>query len=214
MKKILVTFLALIAVSAYGQSNAAAIKLGFFTPKAAETGFIIGYEQGRHIDDNLDVAVSIDWFKKDFEDTKSASSDSSQINGLTPSDFETLSETTIYEFPVMVSITAKFPLTPKAKAYATGGFGAEMLYASYHAPDDNGKVKSEKVFAFDWNWRLGGGALYQLGEKSEVFGELVFHYSVPSFDYDVKDANNVNHPMTREYDMYGLLGRVGVRFYY
>jgi len=60
MKKLLVALVALIAFSANAQQNAAAIKLGFFTPKAAETGFILGYEQGRHIDDNLDVAVSFD----------------------------------------------------------------------------------------------------------------------------------------------------------
>lgn len=210
MKKLLVALVALIAFSANAQQNAAAIKLGFFTPKAAETGFIIGYEQGRHIDDNLDVAVSFDWYKKKFND-ENVKAAVDVIPGLTGTDKEKLSETTINDFPIMVSITAKFPVAPKVKAYATGGFGGELLFATYQTY--TGKIEEKTETAFDWNWRLGGGALYQLGQNSEIFGELVFHYSVPSYEYE-QTVGTTTSTLTREYDMYGVLGRVGVRYYF
>jgi len=52
----------------------------------------------------------------------------------------------------------------------------------------------------------GGGAIYNLGEKSEIFGEVAYHYSKPSID----DDNGI----TTEYDMSGILSRVGVRFFF
>jgi len=213
MKKLLVALVALIAFSANAQQNAAAIKLGVFTPKACETGFIVGYEQGRHIDENLDVAISIDWFKKDFEDKTKIKSES-QVGGNLSADInQKVAETTIYDFPVMLSLTAKFPVAHKTKVYATGGFGAELLYASYHNYVSTTDVKEEKKFAFDWNWRLGGGALYQLGDKSEIFGELTFHYSIPDYENEYKVGSSTIIETT-EYDMYGLLSRVGVRYYF
>ncbi len=215
MKKLIFLFLFSILTFSFAQSNAAAIKLGFYKPSATDGGFIIGYEGGKHIDEALDVCWSVDWFKKDFEDT-SALGDSTSINGnLHGDDSKLLAETTIYSFPVMLSLTAKFPLANKTKWFLTGGFGAEMLYASYHKFAD-GVVDEEweHELAFDWNWRLGAGILYNLGTYSELFFETTWHYSVPSFDYEFENEDGDTFTGTREYDMMGILARVGVRYYF
>ncbi|MDY0018247.1 MAG: outer membrane beta-barrel protein, partial [Candidatus Delongbacteria bacterium] len=182
-----------------------AIKAGMFFPQACDGGFDLGFEYGYHIDTNLDVGLSLDWFKKEFTD-KDYIGDVENIQGdLTGTQYKNIGKVTIYDFPVMVSVTAKFPINNKLKWFALGGLGAEMLYASLEAYEDASGTYEETVLAFDFNWRLGGGIMYNLGARSEVFGELAYHYSKPSFD----DDNGI----TTEYDMSGIMSRVGVRFF-
>ena len=207
MKKIVFLLLLTTLTYSFSQSNAAAIKIGFFSPSAVDgTGFIIGYEGGKHIDEALDVCWSVDWFSKEWED-KDAKEVAQQIPGLEPSEHTKLSETSINDFPVMFSITAKFPINQKTKWFLTGGLGAEILIATYNVYV--GEIEEEVEVAVDWNWRAGLGVLYNLGQSSELFGECTFHYSLPSYSYDQNDLE-----IEREYDMKGILGRVGVRYYF
>ena len=216
MKKMILVFLLATLTVSFAQSNAAAIKLGFFSPSAVDgTGFIIGYEGGKHIDEALDVCWSVDWFSKEWEDKDAEGNAENNIPGLNGDTYKAISNTSINDIPVMFSITAKFPINNKTKWFLTGGLGAEILLASYHSYDETiGGVEEDKVtdeyeVAVDWNWRAGAGVLYNLGQRSELFGEVTFHYSLPSFSYDVNDI-----PYEREYDMKGILGRVGVRYYF
>jgi opacity protein-like surface antigen len=211
MKKyIMIGALAVIcALSA--QQKIGAIKAGMFFPQACEGGFDLGVEYGLHIDTNLDVSVSLDWFKKEFDD-KEARGEYENIPGFTADELAKLSETTIYDFPLMVSITAKFPFNDKVKWFATGGLGAEMLYASYNT-FNTADIEERSELAFDFNWRLGGGAIYNLGRRSELMAELAYHYSKPSYEYEDEIDGN-EYTLEREYDMSGLLSRVGVRFFF
>jgi hypothetical protein len=45
--------------------------------------------------------------------------------------------------------------------------------------------------------------------QSEVLAEVGYHYSKPSYEYE-----DNNRTFTREYDMSGILTRVGVRFFF
>ena len=205
MKKMIAIMIVTAAFGLSAQKNMGAIKAGMFFPQACDGGFDLGFEYGYHIDTNLDVGLSLDWFKKEFTD-KDYIGDVENIEGdLSGTQYKNIGKVTIYDFPVMVSVTAKFPINNKLKWFALGGLGAEMLYASLEAYEDASGTYEESVLAFDFNWRLGGGIMYNLGARSEIFGELAYHYSKPSFD----DDNDI----TTEYDMSGILSRVGVRFF-
>jgi opacity protein-like surface antigen len=208
MKKLTMVIFLLAIMSVYSQGKIGAIKAGMFFPGACEGGFDLGIEYGLHVDTNLDVAVEMGWFKKDYED-EDFENEYENVPGLVGADMAKLSETTIYDFPLMLMVTAKFPINFSYKWFATGGLGAEMLYASYNTFD--GDDKSE--LAFDFNWRLGGGVLYNLGERSEVLMEVGYHYSKPSYEYE-DDISGTDVTFKREYDMSGILGRVGVRFFF
>ena len=208
MKKITMITILIAIMSMYSQGKIGAIKAGMFFPGACEGGFDLGIEYGLHIDTNLDVAVEMGWFKKDYED-EDFEKEYENIPGLSGADMAQLSETTIYDFPLMVLVTAKFPINFSYKWFATGGLGAEMLYASYNTFDDDTKHE----LAFDFNWRLGGGILYNLGERSEVLMEVGYHYSKPSYEYE-ENISGTDYTFKREYDMSGILGRVGVRFFF
>ena len=201
MKKIMMLLGLLLVFSIYSQGKIGAIKAGMFFPGACDGGFDLGLEYGLHVDTNLDVSAEMGWFKKDFED-KDIKDKYEGIPGLSADDLRVLSETTIYDFPLMVMVTAKFPINFKTKWFVNGGLGAEMLYASYNTIDDD----SEHELAFDFNWRLGGGMIYNLGERSELLAEVSYHNSLPS----IEDDNGI----VTEYDMSGILGRVGVRFFF
>ncbi|MDA3884401.1 MAG: outer membrane beta-barrel protein [Candidatus Delongbacteria bacterium] len=209
MKKLTMMIVLLAIMSMYAQGKIGAIKAGMFFPGACDGGFDLGIEYGMHIDTNLDVSLEMGWFKKDFEDNEARDDYQAQIPGLTDNEYEKLSETTIYDFPIMVMVTAKFPINFNYKWFASGGLGAEMLYASYTTYDDNDKSE----LAFDFNWRLGGGMIYNLGERSEVLAELTYHNSKPSYEYE-ENISGTDRTFTREYDMSGVMGRVGVRFFF
>jgi len=209
MKKLIAILMIAAAFGLYSQKNMGAIKAGMFFPQACDGGFDLGLEYGFHIDTNLDVGVSLDWFKKEFKDKDYIGEVEQYDNTVVGTQYRDLGEITIYDFPVMVAVTAKFPLGDKLKWFATGGLGAEMLYASMKAYDSNDgseiDTKEESTLAFDFNWRLGGGVMFNLGQRSEIFGEIAYHYSKPSFE----DENGI----TTEYDMSGIMSRVGVRFF-
>lgn len=211
MKKYMLIAIAAIILTLNGQQKMGSIKAGMFFPQACDGGFDLGLEYGLHIDTNLDVALSLDWFKKDYEDEEVQDEFETDYD-LNTTIVKKLSETTIYDFPFMVAVTAKFPINNKAKWFATGGLGAEMLYASYYTYNQD-DIKEESELAFDFNWRLGAGAMYNLGEKSEVFGEVAYHYSKPSYEYEDQIGGN-EVTLKREYDMSGIMSRVGVRFFF
>ena len=213
MKKILVTiFVLFISSMNLAQWGTASIKLGQFSPSATESGFIIGYEGGRYIDRNFNFGWSVDWFHKSYVDKKLVA----QINDLYGiaggSVNELRAKTNIHDFPLMLNATAKFPVSPFVNTFITGGIGAEVLiidYNNFENPD-----KSELHGAFDFDWRIGLGIGYELGRRSEIFGEIDYHSSMPSWDYDVTDNNGVKRTFERQFDMSGIMTRIGIRFYY
>ncbi|QQS38127.1 MAG: hypothetical protein IPM56_09390 [Ignavibacteriales bacterium] len=210
MKKIFGALLIILSANSFAQHGAAAIKLGHFNPSAADGGFIIGYEGSHFVDSRLLFGWSIDWFHKNYVDKKLVS----QFNeiGVGGNLSELRAKTNLHDFPLMINLTVKFPVGPLVDIFGTGGIGAEVLlinYRDFQDPDE-----SEFKAAFDFNWRLGMGLLYIVGKRSEVFVELGYHSSAPSWEYDVTDSFGTQRTFEREYDMSALMARLGFRFYY
>ncbi len=112
----------------------------------------------------------------------------------------------------MITVTLKQPIARRAKVYFTGGIGAEVLiidYRNFENPDE-----SELKGAFDFNWRVGLGAAYNIGPRSEILIELNYHESEPSWTYEVDVEPFGKRVFERVYDMSGLMIRAGFRFFY
>lgn len=208
MKKLLILFIVLLHTSLLAQFGSSAIKLGYFHPSAAKGGFIIGYEGGRDID-YFFFGWSIDWYHKNYVDKR-------LVDDITPSFgsgeiTELRAKTNIHDFPVMAVGAVRFPVAPRTFLYVHGGIGAEMLlvnYRNFQNPDQD-----EFKVAFDFNWRLGLGGAFELGPRTEVFGELTYHNSEPSWEFEV-DTPAGKKTFERIFDMSGVMARVGVRFFY
>jgi opacity protein-like surface antigen len=199
--------------STFAQMGMGAIKIGHFSPSTTEGGFIIGFEGGRAIDRNLNIGVSLDWFHKDFIDKKLVQN-LDNIYGIGGGSINELrAQTNLHDLPLMLNLTANFPVAPYINLFATGGVGAEVLLISYSNFQNPGQ--DEFKSAFDFNWSLGGGIAYMMGPRSDIFGELSYHYSQPGWQYEVYDpVINRNRTFERSFDMSGMMFRIGIRFYY
>lgn len=211
MKKILFVIVLLPSL-AFAQMDVGAVKLGYFDPTATEGGFMIGYEGGWFVDDNFSFGWSADWFRKKYVDRKLVQEYDEFYGPIDDELNELRAKTNLHSIPVMFTINANTPISPRTRAFFTGGAGLEVLlifYRNYEKPEDD-----EFQGAFDFSWRLGGGILYELGERSNVFVELTYHSSRPSWEYEVKDKiTNRTKILERSFDMSGMMMRVGFRFF-
>jgi len=214
MKKLLVILFALAVPGIYAQVNTAAVKLGIFSPASAGGGFIIGYEGSHYVDKNFSFGWSFDWYHKNYVDK-------SLINDLNQQDpnpigggqiNELRAKTNLHDFPLMIHLTGKTLVAPYTQAYITAGIGAEVLLINYNDYVD--PSKDEFHTAFDLNWRIGIGGIYEMSKQADVFAELAYHSSAPSWTYETQDAFGTKRTFERVFDMSGVMFRVGFRFYY
>lgn len=212
MNKLIIIFLLLFTSISFSQLNSASIKLGYFNPTATNGGFMIGYEGGKIIDERLIFGWSIDWFHSNYVDKRLAS----EFNQIYPIGIgetnELRAKTNLHEFPILLNFRGEFPVAPLTRFYATGGVGLEFLlinYRNFQRPDDD-----ELKAAFDFSWRIGAGILYRIGSRSEVFAQLDYHSSEPSWEYEVKDNTFGKKIFERSFDMSGVMLRAGLRFFF
>ena len=212
MKKAILFLIVIITPYSLAQLNSASIKLGFFNPTATNGGFIIGYEGGKIIDERLIFGWSVDWFHSNYVDKKLVS-DLNQAYGIGVGQINELrAKTNLHEFPILLNFRGEFPIAPLTRFYATGGVGIEFLlinYRSFQNPEND-----EFKAAFDFSWRIGAGILYRIGSRSEIFGQIDYHSSQPSWEYEVNDGSTGKRIFERSFDMSGIMARVGLRFFY
>jgi hypothetical protein len=212
MKKIFLLIFVLIAGETFPQWGTSAIKLGHFNPAASEGGFIIGYEGGKNIDYGLNIGWSIDWFHKSYVD-KNLVAEFNEVYGIAGGSVNELrAKTNLHDLPILITASARFPVSPFVNLLVNGGIGAEVLIIHYR--NFQNTDESELQGAFDFNWRLGLGLSFDLGRRSEIFGELTYHSSMPSWEYEVEGDDGINRTFEREFDMSGMMARIGIRFYY
>jgi len=211
IKKILIISLFAQALI-FAQRSSGSVKLGYFNPNAVDGGFIIGYEGLTNYDANFKLGWSADWFHKSYTDQVLVNNYTSYL-GIPTITNELLAKTNIHSIPVMATVTAEAFLLPRVKVFVTGGAGLESMlifYSNFENTD-----KNDFKAAFDFAWRVGAGLLYELGRRSDLFAELTYHSSKPSWSYEIKDPNTgQNHQFERSFDMQGFMARVGFRFYY
>jgi hypothetical protein len=205
-------FLCFFPLVNFAQSHFSSVKLGMFSPGATDAGFIIGYEGGWYVDDNFLMGYSVDWFNKNYIDHNFVSQ-IDDIYGPSSTLNELRAKTNLHSIPLMGSITGNWVVSPRIRAFITGEAGLEVLlifYRDYTNPSDD-KFQG----AFDFCWRLGGGIMYELGQRSDAIFEIAYHSSTPSWQYEVRDSNTgIKHTFERSYNMSGLMMRVGLRFYF
>ena len=177
MKRIII-LVALLSTIAIAQWKTGAVKLGFFNPSATEGGFIVGFEGGYHIDKLLSWNWSLDWFHRDYVDKELISELNQFYPGAIGEVNQLRASTNIHDFPLMLGMTARFPISNRSQFYATGSMGAELLIINYR--NFQNPMDDEFEAAFDFNWRVGVGASFAISPQSEIFGEIAYHESHPS----------------------------------
>lgn len=212
MKKLTMFFIFVLPIIAVAQPHIGSVKVGMFDPGATSAGFIIGYEGGWNIDDNFFIGWSADWFNKNYVDQKLAA-EFNDFYGPNSTLNELRAKTNLHAIPLMGSVNGSWLIAPRTRAFVTGAAGVEILlifYRNYENPSND-----EFRGAYDFAWRLGGGVAYEIGRRSDAFVEIDYHYSQPSWEYNVTDSSTGKKKVfERKYDMSGILMRVGFRFYF
>lgn len=213
MKRAIIILFVFFTIQIFAQPKSGSIKLGNFSPAATESGFVIGYESGKYIDRNFDIGWSVDWFSKNYVD-QTLVSDLNEYYGYFDSQLnEVRAKTNLHSIPVLFNMTAKFPMAPRISSFVTGGIGVEALFIFYRNYEN--PYEDEFEGAFDFNWRLGFGIAYQLGRRSDFIAELTYHSSAPSWTYEIDDPRvGRKQILERQFDMSGLMARIGFKFYY
>ncbi len=207
-------FFFLFAIILKAQDHSSAIKLGYYAPQVTDGGFIIGYEDMRSIDQYLRIGWSVDWFHKRYVDEKYANELNENFPGTINGELNELRATTnLHDIPALFNMTYQYPLEEKIWIYGGGSIGAEMLFIFYR--DFQNPEEDEFKAAFDFSWRMTIGVALQIGPRSDLFGEISYHSSRPSWTYSVQDTQTGRKKtFERVYDMSGFIFRTGVRFYY
>ncbi len=212
MKKILFTIFIFSTTFLFAQRGSSTFKIGSFSPTATETGFLLGYEYSKYVDRNFDFGWSVDWFHKSYID-QTMVSEYNDYYGFNYELNEIRAKTNLHSIPVQFTIKAKFPMAPRVSTYILGGIGVEgllIIYRDYKYPDED-----EFEGAFDFNWRIGLGLAFELGRRSDIIAELSYHSATPSWSYEIDDPQiGYKRVFEREFDMSGLIARIGFRFYY
>lgn len=211
MKRIII-LVAVLSTFSIAQWKTGAVKLGFFNPSATEGGFIVGFEGGYHIDKLLSWNWSLDWFHRDYVDKELISELNQFYPGAIGEVNQLRASTNIHDFPLMIGMTARFPISNRSQFYASGSMGAELLIINYR--NFQNPMNDEFEAAFDFNWRVGIGAAFAIGPYTEFFGELTYHESHPSWTYEDDEFYYPNAVLERSYNMSGFMTRVGIRFFY
>lgn len=158
------------------------------------------------MDKNFSFGWSFDWFHKNYVDKnlENLIQQNPPVGGQT---IELRAKTNLHDFPLMINISGKTLVAPFTQIYLTAGIGAEVLLINYNNYVD--PTKSEFQTAFDLNWQVGVGGIYEVSKQADVFAELAYHSSSPSWTYEAG-----NRTFERVFDMSGVMFRVGFRFYY
>lgn len=211
MKNVIFIFLTFTSLS-IAQWNTGAAKMGYFSPSATDGGFIIGIEGGKHVDRFLSWNWSIDWFHKNYVDKKLINELDQYYPGAIGELNELRATTNIHDFPVMFGLVARFPISNRAQYYLSGGLGAELMLINYR--NFQNPIDDDFDVAFGFNWRVGIGAAFAIGPRSEFFGELTYHNSNPGWTYESEGFDYPSSVLERSYNMSGFMTRIGIRFFY
>jgi hypothetical protein len=186
--------------------SATTLKLGYFNPKDAASGFIIGGNYGLVMDETVDVGLGFDVFRKTYrKDVALATKDYAQ--DIIQTTYQREIEMTTLVLPIMATISAKIPISsfnPSAFLLVNGGLGWELMFNTENNYKEN---KKESRFYNGFGFMLGVGALYQIGTNSAVLAEL--GYNGCRVSRNQKKVEGL--PVWDEVNISGFLFRVGIR---
>ncbi|MBN1155682.1 hypothetical protein JXB12_12260 [candidate division KSB1 bacterium] len=185
----------------YGVTN---VKVGYFGPKDAKGGIILGGMLGSAVDEAVDVGLGVDLFRGNNKKEVQTGSET-VVGGLKEKASYLDSESSITLVPVTGMINIKIPASYDLYYTVGGGVGYEFLWTDEQEFDETtGKaIESESRFYHGFHWMITGGILYKLGARSSLILEAF---------YDGAELSREKSNITYKVNPSGFGIRTGVRF--
>lgn len=195
-----------IETDAYCQNmTATSIKLGYFKPKDASSGLLLGFNYAYVIDETVDVGFGADFFRKNYQRDSEVAQTVYEQNVTETTKQRDLEFTTMI-LPIMATINLKIPIssyTPISYVLS-GGLGWEMMFNTEQNYQTDQKSSR---FYHGFGYNVSAGILYQIGSRSALLAEVGYNGCKVSRNHKVEQGL----PVWDEVNISGLLLRVGVR---
>lgn len=195
----------LCVITGYSQDGIIAINAGYFNPKDAKSGLLVGGILGKSIDEAVDIGIGFDVFHKSYSDITSVAT--SDDTGLTTEIEEREVDYSRTIIPLHLLINVKIPAGRYFGYLIRGGIGYHFL------------ISKEKNYEFDTNqtrnfgglgWQGGGGIFYHIGTRSTFTANIFYSSSEVSRDIE-KSTRGL--PITERVNLSGLGLKLGVIIY-
>jgi hypothetical protein len=186
------------------KSKATTFKVGYFNPKDAKEGVLFGINLSGMVDETVDLGFGIDLFHRSYQkDSEVAVSVTD--GGLVERQLQRDLDFSTTAIPLMGTVTVKLGSELAFSYFLGGGLGYSLLWnkESNYIED-----VSEKRFYHGLSWKIGGGAMYQLGSRSYLVGEIFYNDALLKRD---KGETPNGLPVWSEVNLSGFSFSLGIR---
>ncbi len=156
----------------YGVTN---IKVGYFNPKDANGGLILGASLGTALDESVDICFGADLFTG--SNKQEVVTGEETIGGVTEKQTYLDSESSMTLIPISGSVNVKIATLSNLVYTVGGGIGYGLLWTKeveYDSNDPGKKLNSKSRFYHGFRWMLTGGLLYRVGTRSALIFEAFY----------------------------------------
>jgi len=186
--------------------HATTIKLGFYNPKDAKSGFIIGGNYAIVVDETIDVGLGLDVYRKTYRKVDNVATHEYEL-GQKETTKQLELELSSLVIPLMASINVKFPISNYSPVYGyiNGALGWQMMW---NTENNYKEDKKESRFYNGFGWMASVGMMYQVGRRSALLFEAGYNGCAVSRN---RKENPEGLPVWDEINISGLMVRGGVR---
>ncbi|MBN2008502.1 hypothetical protein JW960_04055 [candidate division KSB1 bacterium] len=189
----------LFARGGYGVNT---VKVGYFNPKDAKGGLMLGAVLGSAMDEAVDVGIGIDFFRG--SNSKETPTGEATIAGVTEKGSRLDAESSSTIVPITAQVNVKIPASYTLFYTIGGGVGYEMLWTKEKEFSETGDVTdANSRFYHGMRWVVNAGILYKLGSRSSLL--------IEGF-YDGSKLSRKDNNITYKVDPSGFGIRGGIRF--
>lgn len=212
MKRLLFSTLVMLLVTFFiltpgvlGQiGTATTLKVGYFNPNGAKSGFIFGGCYSWIVDEAVDIGIAVDYFRRNYTDETEIAKSVSQ-GKIVEKQIVTNAEFTTNILPLYGLVNVKFPAGYSLDYFVSGGLGYEMLFSKEQIFGDTPSKTSR--FYSGFKWILSAGITYRIGTRSSFIAEAFYDGTKVSRD----KKNEQGAPARYEVDLSGFGIRFGVK---
>lgn len=186
--------------------RATTIKLGYYNPKDAKSGFILGGNYAIVVDETIDIGLGLDVYRKTYRNEETIA-ERTYKTGETEYTRQLELEFSSLIIPIMANINFKLPMSTYSPvfSYINGALGWQMMWNTENNYRDD---KKESRFYNGFGWMASVGMMYQIGRRSALLFEVGYNGCAVSRN---RKENPEGLPIWDEINISGVMVRGGVR---
>jgi hypothetical protein len=192
----------ILCVSLVSTAQGINLKLGFFDPKGAKTGFIFGISSSRG-DEMVDYGLGLDFFVRRYVKETVVSVDTTGQTIV--SEVRTDLKYSLFALPLMGHLTIRLLPGSAVRPYFTVGAGYELALSREANYYENIDPQTRFYHGFGMQFMLGGE--YTLTPTSALLGELFYNVG----KLRRSGTSDQGFPTQEQLDFSGIGFRVGAR---